>query len=155
MDEEGPRITLRIKIDELEMEVSADGISNLESAYLLLLNAKTKLGEIKRKYHALLIAEEAKGKANRYWIEIEDKRKLKDIDETPIAMMLSLLESYPESKKGSIISEETGIGHPTISKYFSGTYGEHSSYFEKDNSEWKLSSEGVLFIDRWLDENTV
>ena len=33
MDEEGPRITLRIKIDELEMEVSADGISNLESAY--------------------------------------------------------------------------------------------------------------------------
>ncbi len=153
MGETNPKITLRIKIDELEIEVQADGISNLESAYLSLLYTRTKLGEIKRKHQALLIAEEAKEKASRYWVEAEGKRKLIGIDDTPISIILSLLDSYPEGKKGSTVSEETSVGHPTVSKYFSGAYGEHAAFFEKCNSEWKLSSEGVFYIHNWLSEN--
>ncbi|MGV9170164.1 MAG: hypothetical protein ACOC38_09525 [Promethearchaeia archaeon] len=41
------KITLRSKSDKLELEIQADGISDLEQAYLDLLSAKNKL----RKYN--------------------------------------------------------------------------------------------------------
>lgn len=152
--ESNKQIILRTSIDDLEIEIRLDSQDEIEAAYLSLLDIKKKVREIKQKHRILLIAESAKEKANRFWIQEGDRRTLEGVEEIPITMMLSLLDTFPDCKAGSVVADETRNTHPTVSRYFTGKRGEHSSYFEKCDGSWKLTNDGVTFIAKWLGTET-
>lgn len=150
MGEESQIITLRTKLEDIEIEVQAVGISALEKAYISPLDAKMELEKIQLRSKLLLGVKQAKARAIKYWEDTDEERKIIGVNNTPIAMMLSLLDSYPKCKNVTQVASEVGTAHSSISRYFSGEYGEHTSYFEKCNDDWKLSPEGVHYIDEWL-----
>ncbi|MGV9170163.1 MAG: hypothetical protein ACOC38_09520 [Promethearchaeia archaeon] len=75
--------------------------------------------------------------------------------DTPIGIVLSLLDCYPECKQESTIAFEIGGSHPTVSRYLTGDLGNYGQYFEKCNGEYRLTEEGVLFISEWLGTNNL
>jgi hypothetical protein len=70
------RITLRSKSDDLELEIQADGISDLEQAYLDLLNAQTELKRVQQKHRNRSLVNELIDATSEYWSETEETRKM-------------------------------------------------------------------------------
>jgi hypothetical protein len=150
MGHEDRRIVLRFRDEDIELEIQVSGIQDLEGAYLDLLSVKTELKKIRQKHRVLILADTSRAVASEYWIRAENGPKIKDNVELPLRIILSLLDSYPECKQGSIIASEINSTHPTVSRYFTGERGNHSQYFERCNGDYRLSEQGVFFIADWL-----
>jgi len=154
MGEDSQKITLRKKLEDIEIEVQAIGVTDLEKAYISLLNAKLELEKIQLKNRLLMEANQAKAKAVKFLKVVDEEQKIVGVKDTSIAMMLSLLGSYPECKTVTQIASDTGKQKSSVSRYLSGEYGEHTSFFEKCDGDWKLSPDGVYHINEWLNNNT-
>jgi len=141
---------LSAEISGFKIEIKLNSIDDLKNAYLVLLDLKSRFHEIEQKHKIRIIAEKCKMKTKQYWIETDNKRIIQGVDDKPIGMMISLIDVYPESKKGSLVASEVGISHPAVSRYFSGSLGEHSDYFEEKEDGWRLSEEGVIYLENWI-----
>jgi hypothetical protein len=146
------KITLRGTFDNLEVEVHANDLIDLESAYISLMTVIDKLEEIRTKIQLLRSVSMVSEKAAGFWDDSNTSKKITGVKDTLSAVLLSLLDSYPDCKKVTEIAEEVGVAHSSISRYISGEYGGHPEYFEKCNGDWKLSEAGVSCIAKWLDE---
>ncbi|MHA1909171.1 MAG: hypothetical protein ACW98Y_17885, partial [Candidatus Thorarchaeota archaeon] len=143
MNKKEPRIAIRSKLDEIEFEIQIDNIKELEDAYLLMLDARQSLGEIKLKHQSLIIAKRCQEISSKYMKITEEEKKIINIDDRSMMIMLSLLDSFPESRKVVDIAEETNIPRPTVSKYLNGHAGDKAYCFSKSGDEWTLSSKGI------------
>jgi hypothetical protein len=144
---------LSTEVSGFKVEIKLQSIDDLENAYLVLLDAKSRLHELERKHRVRLIADRCKDKTKEYWAKSEDKKVVQGVDDAPIGMMISLLEVFPQTKKGSVVASEVGISQPAVSRYFTGSLGEHSEYFEEVEDGWRISEKGVLFLADWLGVN--
>jgi hypothetical protein len=151
MNEKRLDMVLRTKINEFEFEVRILDISDIESAYLYLLNARKELIEVREKQSLLMLANLARNAATKYWIESDGKRTVQGVSDKPVGMMISLLDVYPQTKKGAVVASEIDISQPAVSRYFTGSLGEHTDYFEETDDGWRLSEEGIHYIAKWLD----
>lgn len=151
MDENKLRMTISTEASGFKIEIQIDSLDHLEDAYLLLLDAKAHLRAIEQKHKVRQIAENCKEGASRFWIRVEGRNRIQGVDDTPIGMMLSLLDAYPETKQVGLIASEVGVSQPAVSRYLSGSLGNHTVYFEECDKGWKLSDEGVLHLAEWLD----
>jgi hypothetical protein len=141
---------LSTEVSGFKVEIKLQSIDDLENAYLVLLNVKSRLLELEQKHRVRLIADHCREKTKQYWVVSEEKKSIQGIDDKPIGMMISLLDVYPQTKKGSVVASEVGISQPAVSRYFTGSLGEHSEYFEEVEDGWRLSEKGVQFLSNWL-----
>ncbi|TFG12199.1 hypothetical protein EU537_10310 [Candidatus Thorarchaeota archaeon] len=136
----------------MELEVQAREISDLEAAYLELINAKSELERIKTRNRIRLLAQSLMERASAYWIEDEEGRRVSSKVNTGNGMILSLLDCYPSCKTGTTIASEIGKDQSTVSLWFSGTRGNYSQYFEECDDGYRLSEQGVESLSEWLYE---
>jgi hypothetical protein len=141
---------LRTKIDEFELDVRVSDIPSLESAYLSLLNARRELREIQEKHRLLILAESSQTAAAKYWIQSDEKSTITNIEDKAFGIMLSLLESYPKPKMAKAIVEDTGYPKSSVSEYLNGISGDKGFCFEKEGKEWKLTTDGLFSISKFL-----
>jgi hypothetical protein len=145
-------IRIRTTLDEFEIEVRAENIEGIENAFLMLLDARTKVRALKEQHRLVLLAQEGRKKASPFWEEGAEGKRVVGTDDKAAVIMLSLLDVYPECKGTSQIAEETDNTAPTASKYLSGAPCDQGSCFEKSGVEWRPSSQGISYMSEWFDE---
>ncbi|TFF96919.1 hypothetical protein EU546_00285, partial [Candidatus Thorarchaeota archaeon] len=137
MGADSRRITLRLREDDLEIEIHLDKTENLEEAYLEILSVQSRLRGIRRKHQLYQVAELLREASADYWEETGEGRRIDERLEAPLRIALSYLESYPESRQGSVVATEARCSSATVTQYVRGNLGEHSRFFDKCNGEWK------------------
>ena len=150
MDDNDLNMVFRTKVDEFEFEVEISDISDIEAAYLQLLNVRKELTKIQEKHSLLLLTIESRNVAAKYWIRKDDCNYLEEMKDKAVGIMLSLLDVYPDTKMIKTIVQESGIPRSTVSDYLNGITGGKGSCFEKEGSKWKLTIEGLTTIFKFL-----
>jgi hypothetical protein len=143
-------MVIRTRFDEYEIEVRIESLEDLESAYLSLLSARRELREIQDKHRLLVLADSCRDAASAYWIVASDGRRRVNLDDRGEGIMLSLLDSYPDSRKVKDIVGDTDYPQSSVSDYLNGVAGDIGSCFEKVEGKWKLTDLGLLAIARFL-----
>ena len=76
----------------------------------------------------------------------EGHRIAEQVTERAHRVALSLHNSWPDSKRVTDISTETGLSTGSVSNILGGRQGGVGSWFEKEGDLWKLSTIGVRAI---------
>jgi hypothetical protein len=76
----------------------------------------------------------------------EGHRIAEQVTEGTHRVALSLLDSWPDSKRVTDISTETGLTPGSVSNILAGRQGGVGSWFEKERDLWKLSPIGARAI---------
>ncbi|MHA1615163.1 MAG: hypothetical protein ACTSYJ_09985 [Candidatus Thorarchaeota archaeon] len=150
MNEKPVDMVLRTKINEFELEVRIVDTSDIESAFLSLLNAQRELREIQEKHSLLILADSSRIAAAKYWIRTDEEPRITNLEDKASGIMLSLLESYPKTKMVKTIVNETSYTNSTVSDYLNGITGGKGFCFETEDKKWKLTYDGLLSISKFL-----
>ena len=114
------------------------------------MDARRELREIQEKHSLLILADKSQRAATKYWTYADEKSRITNVDDKGLCIMLSLLKSYPQSKKAKIIIEETSFPGSTLSEYLHGKKGGKGSCFQQEGKEWKLTADGLFSISKFL-----
>ncbi len=76
----------------------------------------------------------------------EGHRIAEQVTEGTHRVALSLLDSWPDSKRVTDIQVETGLSQGHVSNILEGRRGDVGHWFEKERDLWKLSPIGVRAI---------
>ena len=76
----------------------------------------------------------------------EGHRIAEQVTEGTHRVALSLLDSWPDSKRVTYIQVETGLSQGHVSNILEGRRGDVGHWFEKEGELWKLSAIGARAI---------
>ncbi len=128
-----PRIRLKRKVNDVQIEVWIDSEDGFREGYVLL-NRLCLRSEI----------EELRLNIEGVWIrDTEGKRIDETITESVHRVALSLLEDWPEPKTVSDAQNETGLSQGSVSNILAGRQGGAGEWFTKQGELWNLSTKGV------------
>jgi hypothetical protein len=150
MNEKLLDMIIRTRVGDFDFEVRINNLSEIENAYLSLLDARREFKEIQEKHKMLILIDSTKDAASPYWVITSESQRKIESDDKAKSILLSLLDSYPEPKLVKTIVFETEIPKSTISDYLNGVTGDVGTCFEKVKGGWKLTHEGLYSIAKIL-----
>ncbi len=87
----------------------------------------------------------AKNRSVHLWKKSGNHFVLSDIELSAYRVALALLRTYPSPAMVKSIAKETRLSRPRVSQILHGTYSDTDKFFEKKQSKWTLSDEGIYW----------
>ncbi len=130
------KIRLSKTMNDIQIEVWLSSEDEFREGYALLrrLCERAEFEELRLDLSRFIVRDD------------KERRIAEQVTEGPHKVALSLLDNWPDSKRVTDISTETGLSTGSVSNILAGRQGGVGSWFEKEGELWKLSTTGVRAI---------